>query len=334
MTAPDWWQEVGLPPAAGRVLQHLVTHPESTATAIADELGLTASTVERMLRALVEELLVVRVGRRPTRWSASPPRSAMDALLQRRRAQLANVELQAERLQEEYAAHLDRRFASDQFEVLDTPQRVTARYEHLLRSAQREILHLVMPPSVATSAHPERMAAQADAAARGVRFRAVYDASTFDEELSLRTARDGLAFGGEVRLSRELPMKLVLFDDAAAIMAITPADPAAGSLVVYSPPLLRVLKALFDELWEHAAPWSTEPTASQPPPDRLAIDPRSARVLQFMALGMKDDAIARVLGVSRRTVQQIVSDVGTRLGARTRFQIALQAQAAGWLGEE
>lgn len=334
VTVPTWWQEVGLPAAAGRVLQHLVTRPESASAAIADDLGLGTSAVDRSLRSLERELLVVRVGRRPTRWSALPPRAAMEALLQRRRAQLATIELQAERLQEEYAVHLDRRFASDQFEVLDTPERVTARYEHLLRSARHEVLHLVMPPAVATSAHPDRMADQARAAAIGVQFRAVYDAATFAEDITLATAQDGQVFG-EIRLSQSLPMKLVLFDGKAAIMTIAPDDPAAGSLLVYSPPLLRVLSALFEELWEHATTWSTPAaTAAQPPADELELDARSTQMLQLMALGMKDDAIARVLGVSRRTVQQIVSDVGTRLGARTRFQIALQARAAGWLRDE
>jgi len=46
---------------------------------------------------------------------------------------------------------------------------------------------------------------------------------------------------------------------------------------------------------------------------------------------MKDDAIARVLNVSRRTVQKHVSEAGSALGARTRFQIALLAAERGWL---
>ena len=48
-----------------------------------------------------------------------------------------------------------------------------------------------------------------------------------------------------------------------------------------------------------------------------------------MSLGMKDDVIARALGVSRRTIQQDISDISALLGARTRFQIALFAQQRG-----
>jgi DNA-binding NarL/FixJ family response regulator len=50
-----------------------------------------------------------------------------------------------------------------------------------------------------------------------------------------------------------------------------------------------------------------------------------------MATGLKDEAIARVLGVSRRTVQKHVSDTVRILGARTRFQAALLAAERGWL---
>lgn len=63
----------------------------------------------------------------------------------------------------------------------------------------------------------------------------------------------------------------------------------------------------------------------------METDERTREILHLMATGMKDDAIARVLGVSRRTVQKHVSEAGTALGARTRFQIALLARERGWL---
>jgi len=327
-----WWREAGLPPAAGRVLEHLVSHPQSTTGEIGDRLGLSRRAVGRALTALEEEMLVVPVGRRPTRWTASPPRAALQALVERRRARLAGIEPLAERLQEAYSIHLDRRFASDQFEVLDTAERVSARYDQLIRSARSEILYVVMPPYVSPPEDlDDRLSAQAQAAARGVRFRAVYDAATFDDDISVQSARAGLRFGGGVRLTTGLPMKVVLFDDQAAIMTIAPDDPAHGSLLIYSPPLLRVLRALFEELWSHGVDWSDIEDPAPAVADERGIDPRWGQVLRLMAAGMKDDAIARVLGVSRRTVQKVVSDVGAHLGAQTRFQIALRAQALGWL---
>jgi DNA-binding CsgD family transcriptional regulator len=331
----SWSGSAGLSATAGEVLEHLVGHPESTPAEVADALGLTTRTVIGALRSLAVELLAVRVSSGPVRWSANPPRAALESLIARRRAQLATVEIEAERLQATYLDTVDRRFLSDQFEILDSPRRLNACYEHHLRVAEREVLHLVMPPYVApTEQLGERMSVQGHAMARGVSFRSVYDSDTFDEEISLRSAREGERLGGRIRLSSGLPMKLVLFDDTAAIMTLKPEEPAAGSLLVYAPPLLQVLQALFEELWAHGVPWHD---GRDPAVPNQAAGPvpnaRMLQVLQFMALGMKDDAIARVLGVSRRTVQQSVTDVGALLGARTRFQIALHAQQRGWLDE-
>jgi DNA-binding CsgD family transcriptional regulator len=331
------WETAGLEEESGLVLEFLVTRPESSSADIAAALGLSPASVARALAALSDELLAVQVCRPPdNRWSASPPRSAIQALLSRRRLALAEIEVLSEGLQEAYNSSAERRLASDQFEILETPDRVTARYTHLLRAARSQVLHLAMPPYVADSSEvDDRLDAQAVVIGKGVRFRSVYDADTFDDALSLMTARRGNEIGGETRLSSGLPMKLVMFDDMAAIMPLRSDDPAAGSLLVHSPTLLYVLSALFEELWEHGVPWNPDAagTAASAEPAEPGPDARGMEVLRLMSLGMKDDVIARVLGVSRRTVQQDISDIGALLGARTRFQIAISAQQHGWLPE-
>jgi len=330
------WETAGLEKESGQVLEFLVTRPESSPGEIATALELSPRAVARALGALSDELLAVQVSRSPNRWSASPPRPAFQALLSRRRLALAEIEVLSEHLQEAYNSSADRRFASDQFEILDTPAQVTARYTHLVRAARSEVLHLAMPPYVAVSSDvSERLDAQAAVIRKGVRFRSVYDADTFDDALSLTTARRGDEIGGEIRLSSGLPMKLVMFDGAAAIMPLRSDDPAAGSLLVHSPTLLHVLSILFEELWADGVPWKSDGTGAVAPaePTEPGPDARGMEVLRLMSLGLKDDVIARVLGVSRRTVQQDISDIGAFLGARTRFQIAIFAQQRGWLPE-
>lgn len=130
-------------------------------------------------------------------------------------------------------------------------------------------------------------------------------------------------------------MKLALFDRTAALLPLHGDRPSAGSLVVHSPALIEVCVALFEGIWERATPVSLESRQDWPAPRRereaVETDERTREILHLMATGMKDDAIARVLGVSRRTVQKHVSEAGTALGARTRFQIALLARERGWL---
>ncbi|MGW3040975.1 hypothetical protein ACWC9T_13250 [Kitasatospora sp. NPDC001159] len=63
----------------------------------------------------------------------------------------------------------------------------------------------------------------------------------------------------------------------------------------------------------------------------LRIDERDRRILTLMASGATDDAIARRLGVGRRSVVRRVSTLLAHLGATTRFQAGVQAARKGWL---
>ncbi|MEV6995646.1 HTH domain-containing protein [Streptomyces sp. NPDC093228] len=326
------WSGLGLPPLAGRILEYLVRHPETAPAEAAAALGTSTSAAARALRLLESELLAVQVSGRGARWSASPPRPALGSLLARRREELASLETHAELLHEVHISVTNHRFASDQFEILDTEERVTAHYAHHLRAARHEVLHLVMPPYVAAvDGVPDRLAVQAAAIRAGVGFRSVYDSDTLTDEVSLETARRGVEIGGEVRLSSGLPMKLVIFDGTTAIMPLRRDDAAAGSLLVHSPTLLHVLAALFESLWGHGVPWGQEGRPVPPAPAADTPNPRASEVLRLLSLGMKQETIARTLGVSRRTVQKDISDIGAALGARNHFQIALLAQERGWL---
>jgi DNA-binding CsgD family transcriptional regulator len=221
-------------------------------------------------------------------------------------------------------------------EVLEDTEEVTARYAHLLKGSAQEVLHLAKPPYVTG---PAGASSHGDAAQpefrEGIRLRSVYDTEGFTDTVSLETALRGSARGGEFRLSSRLPVKLVLFDRTAALLPLHDDRPSAGSLEVRSPALIDALAALFEAIWKHAVPVSLESRQDWPAPrqtrETTRIDERTQAILDLMATGMKDDAIARVLNISRRTVQKHVSEAGSALGARTRFQIALRAAERGWL---
>ncbi|MFE9886036.1 LuxR C-terminal-related transcriptional regulator [Streptomyces scopuliridis] len=341
------WAEIGLGPLAGRILEYLVTQPELSSEAVAEAVGAPTAAAERALQALENEHLIVRAGDRPTRWSAGPPRSTLGSLLAQRRQDLARSELYMERLHEAYRSASHRRVTSDLFEVVESAEQVGVRYEQLLAASRHEVLHLAKPPYVTRSERLDRTsvpttpAAVPDAPAPdvpapdGVRLRSVYDTEGMTDTVSLRTALSGTARGGELRLLAGLPMKMVVFDATAGIMPLRQEDPSAGSLIVHSATLLEVLTALFESLWKRATPVSLGNGPGRPPITVAEPDgqpPRRMRdILPLMCAGLTDDAIARVLGLSRRTIQKHISETAELLGARTRFQIALLARERGWL---
>ncbi|WP_406385668.1 response regulator transcription factor [Streptomyces sp. NBC_01618] len=57
----------------------------------------------------------------------------------------------------------------------------------------------------------------------------------------------------------------------------------------------------------------------------------SRQLLSYLSAGLTDESIARELGVSERTVARRIVRLQEMLGARTRFQLGVQASRRGWL---
>ncbi|WP_306207335.1 helix-turn-helix domain-containing protein [Actinoplanes sp. RD1] len=319
------WSATGLDPLAGRVLEHLVAVRSADRDEVAYAAGVSPSEAERALRHLADSALASRIGGAAPRWVAAPPRPSLGALLARRRAELARVEDLVERLSEAHEAVSEPR-AADVVEVLSSDDAVPARYHQLLMGSSSEVLHLAKPPYVTSASAADK----AVDVAPGVRMRSVYETDGLTDAVSLMTARRGTGQGGEMRLTSQIPVKLAIFDRSAALLPIWGDQPSSGSLVVHSPALVTALVALFESVWERAEPVSLTRRHDLPTSGR---DVRTREILRMMATGMKDETIARILNLSRRTVQQHITDAGSLLGARTRFQIAVLAAKRGWLSE-
>ncbi|WP_405902085.1 LuxR family transcriptional regulator [Streptomyces sp. NBC_00656] len=164
--------------------------------------------------------------------------------------------------------------------------------------------------------------------ARGVTQRVVYSRASLEHPGYLQDVIEPCVKAGEqARVLASVPVKLVIIDDAYALVSssIKEADVHNTMLVVQPCGLLSALVALFEQSWQNALPFHGRATrpGGLPPADR--------RLLWLLAGGASDDVIARELGISRRTLFRRLSVLMARLGAANRFQMALQAQRSGWL---
>ncbi|MCK8677404.1 helix-turn-helix domain-containing protein [Streptomyces lichenis] len=132
-------------------------------------------------------------------------------------------------------------------------------------------------------------------------------------------------FGPGVRMAAEVPVRLLIVDRRTALLPpAQPEDPAAGALLVRDGPLRAALLGLFDTAWERAAP-------PDPAPGDGALTGPERELLALLAAGLKDEAIARRLGVHVHTARRRISRLLEALDARTRFQAGARASVRGWL---
>ncbi|WP_354642987.1 helix-turn-helix transcriptional regulator [Kitasatospora camelliae] len=141
--------------------------------------------------------------------------------------------------------------------------------------------------------------------------------------------------GAEIRTAPTLPYRLIVLDSRLAFVPALGGGEGEGSpeggsepavVVVRNPDLVGLFEQTFEFCWQGARPGETaQPTLPGRPTTR------QYEVLRLMRLGYKDEAIAREIGVSSRTMRRIVAELFEQLDATSRFSAGMAAQARGWL---
>ncbi|MFJ8658370.1 LuxR C-terminal-related transcriptional regulator [Streptomyces sp. NPDC093795] len=166
---------------------------------------------------------------------------------------------------------------------------------------------------------------------RGIRVRAMYSRRAASVPEMAQHLEERTAVGVEIRLSSVIPMNMVLADENFAMLPTDPYDPASPAILARGPGLVRSYLALYEYCWTAAAPYGQEDPAEKGG-DGLSEQQRAA--LLMLASGIKDEQIARNLGVSLRTVSRLLSEVMQELGAASRFEAGVKAARLGLLDNE
>ncbi|MGW0808745.1 helix-turn-helix transcriptional regulator [Nonomuraea sp. NPDC002799] len=317
---------VGVDADDERIYRDLLRLPRATLPELAARTGRPTVALRRACHRLEALGLVSRMAGRPVRFVPTRPDVAVAALISRReeglaQARLAALAMLAETPRTEILA------PEELVEVVRGQAAVVQRFTQLQQTATVELLVLDRPPYAQDPT--QQNAAEMDRLAHGLVVRGIYDAAALEIPGKLRLAQESAAAGELARISPDVPMKLAIADRRSAILPLsTDASAHADSaVIVHSSTLLDALITLFEVLWRSALPLPTGSSSDGPG------DLPDPELITLLAAGLKDEAVARQLGVSLRTVHRRVSELMERLGARTRFQAGLLAARRGWWGD-
>ncbi|MGW4505119.1 helix-turn-helix domain-containing protein [Streptomyces sp. NPDC004436] len=297
---------------------------------------------------------------RATAHAAADPAAALRMLIQRRQALLQRESAELRSLRS-YADRLAHELPPTPplppgppagVDVLTGTAAVTARLDGMLDSAGTEVL--VLDLGALTTSRPAGAreagaagetgaAAEAGAAgeaagageagagrirrllARGVAVRAVTDRRGTDFPEGARELIALTRLGLQARIGQHLPTGLVLVDRRTCLLPTPPSADGGtdGAALVFGDSLLhRTALPLFESLWARATPVGSP------------VSPLSAEqgeLLGLLASGLKDETIARRLGVHVHTARRRITRMLEELDADTRFQAGVQAAIRGWL---
>jgi DNA-binding CsgD family transcriptional regulator/sugar-specific transcriptional regulator TrmB len=300
----------------------LIDTPGRTAADLAPLTNTTEDGATKILDALEAAGLVTRVSGPQHRYSAIEPVVGLAPLITTQEHALQRARAAAIQLNERFRRRRDANDALDQFEFVADRPTLLARYYQLERLAERELRVVDVPPCVGTECR-----VQLERLADGIRVRTIYDRSYLDIPDAVPSIQRFQAAGVESRVITGAPFKCIVADDRLAMFIFIRKnhDESANAIMVHPSAFLDGLCQMFETIWRSAIPLQpTDPDTDQPSAEER-------RLLALLAAGTTDEAAARRLGLSVRTVQRQVSQLLQRLDAQTRFQAGLKAKTRGWL---
>ncbi|WP_043620061.1 helix-turn-helix transcriptional regulator [Nonomuraea candida] len=318
-------EAIGLGRQDEEVYAALVRRTQATVAEIVADCHLPAPVARRVVHGLVTLGLATRSSGRPVRYVAVSPDSGLEAILRERERELDDVRGHIRALMDVYRAGTRFAHPGELIEVISGRDEVNHRWVRMQQDTRVQMRGFDRPPYAAPQQHTESNTVELDLLRTGVRYRVIYDTSVLELPGWLDDVTAGVQHGEQARIAA-VPMKLGISDDRLAIIPLLrPGDDVvSASYLIHPSPLLDALVALFEALWERSVP-----VGVAAPEGELTQD--EERLLTLLASGATDKAAGRALGWSERTVQRHVTKLMRRLGAQTRFQVAMEATRRGWI---
>ncbi|MBV1850784.1 helix-turn-helix transcriptional regulator [Catellatospora tritici] len=309
---------------------------ESAYRMLLTEPGLTRADLDRLLDAdagaslaeLTERGLVA--ARADGTLRIEPPERAMDLLIaaeeaaiEARRAALAGLRDGVGDLVAEFVGGRSETFG-DLIEHVTGDDAVRSRLYQIATGARRQVWTVNPGPAPSARALAASRAMDQVSRARQVRSRSVFGTEAATDAGMRAYLTETVAALDEVRLHPDPPLLLFIVDGELAVLPADVDRPGRGALVLKSPALVQPLIVLYQQLWRVSRPF--EPDAGgESDTERLH------RIVALLGEGQKDEAIARRLGLSVRTVRRLISVAVEGLGAESRFQAGVHAVRRGWV---
>lgn len=326
-------QDLGLGVVEERTYEALLKQHSSHPAELARKLGIPRERLNTALTRLADHGFTTPADSATTLPHPAAPAAAIRTLIHRRQAELHLRSAELERLMmsaDRIAGRLMEGSPSASeggIEVVTGSLAIGERAESLLAAAEHSVMVLDRPPYVRGPQNTDSarspgldMEALLD---RGVEVRTVIDREGLSYPGRVGSLNSLISRGLRIRVTTGVPTKLIIIDRRITLLPPTETtDPTATALVVGDALLRNALVPLFETVWDRATPLGG---ADTPLPDA------QRELLGLLASGLKDEAIARRMGVHVHTARRHISQLLDSLNAETRFQAGAQAILRGWL---
>lgn len=307
----------GVDPRAEDLYRQMLRLPNASQDEFVNKHGWNREDFDTALRSLVRARLVKVDGDGSHR--VVPPIAALDDLVIAEESRLASRSKQLED-----ARQILRAYASE-YRIQESSELPAAELVsfgqwdeqmlHNLIAAADGPLRIVYSQFITEPA--ARLAQLERAIALGYPMQVLVPALTLNDERVMTGLQDLDSINAQIRLGADAKSSFTIYGTLAASTLTVADDYRCDRLVIRIPAIISILTSYFDAVWQSSIPLR---------PEEVDDD---ARIIALLGEGLKDETIARNLGISLRTVRRRIANLMDAVGAQTRFQLGAEAQRRG-----
>jgi sugar-specific transcriptional regulator TrmB len=257
---------LGLTHNESRVYLAMLGAVEVTAAEAASRAGVPRPKVYEALQGLEERGFCRSSGARVRSHAAVDPRTALQGWLRHRDHERSALAERDQAHVETLTRALPTLAAAPQVEIPDFIEAVSGRVptsqllEEVMSRAKASLYEMLQPPFI--QPRTRWNVKEIEALDRGVDVRVVYTAEALADR---RRYVPLLEAGASLRVAERLPMKLLIRDDAEALISLRDTSTGVQSVTtarVNHPDLVAPLHTLFEQVWSEARPIEPDEASS------------------------------------------------------------------------
>ncbi len=246
---------LGLTAYEAKVYCAVVRFANSPAAELAKVAGIPRPKVYQVLAQLSEKGLISETLGTKKQFQAVDPRVAFTYLKHNLKSTYDEKQKLLDELPQEFQsimeANGDNNHPLQFIEVIKQDDAITSKVQSLIESASKEILFFTREPYLKPIENNEEGKSPMS---RGVKVRSIYvENEVYDAEMfkALKSFSDA---GEEIRITKELPMKLAVIDSRIAMLMLVDKLSKTNkftTMIIEHPDLAKTLKIIFNFYWEN-----------------------------------------------------------------------------------
>ena len=320
-------------PQALKLFQYASSRGDWTVRSACEQLDTTADEIEQARGQLIGLGLLVESSDGGPAAEAAAPEAALLRLLTAEEEAAARLTDQIRRTREQIDAMRQvflplhtARSAGLGGEVVTSVDMIARVLGDTADIATSEILSMHTGPVMAPEVLAQELERDVRVLERGVAMRRIHLRPMTRIVHSMTHLQELRSAGAEVRIASILPFRFVLVDRVQAMVPALHTNSSDAMMVLRGEAVTALLVRIFEMCWALAAPLESAGAVEEP-----GLTSQQLWVLRLMSTGRKDEAIARELGVSVRTLRRVMADLMVQLGVESRFQAGITAARLGLL---